>query len=145
MADYKRMSELVDQDFTVESVGNYKWVMYDKPNNKFITEDNWFQGASKKYPVTTDKGVVDMSATQVGNMFEGVQHAGQSNIVGATFHVKSNGKTGMEIRYFINPVKTQPSGYDAARAQAETLRPTPIVNKDIAIDDTFPDNYGDFA
>lgn len=106
---YLRMSELVDSDFTVESVGPYKFVAWDNEAKKFKTEDSWFQGASKKYPVTTDKGIVDMSATQLGNMLEGMQHAGQSNIVGATFHVKSNGKTGKEIRYWISPVRVAPT------------------------------------
>jgi len=109
---YTKMSDLVDQEFLVESVGMYKFVAWDNENKKFITEQNWFQGASKKYPVTTDKGLVDMSASQIGNMLEGVQHAGKSDIIGATFKVKSNGKTGMEIRYYINPVKVAPRQED---------------------------------
>lgn len=108
MVDYVKMSSLVDQDFRVDKVGLHKFVAWDATENKYVTQDTWFQGAQKKYPVTTDKGLVDMSASQIGNMLEGVQHAGQSNIIGATFHVKSNGKTGKEIRYFLNPVKTAP-------------------------------------
>jgi hypothetical protein len=141
---YVKMADLVDNEFTVESVGLAKYVAWDNDNKRFLTEDNWFKGASKKYPITTNLGTVDMSATNVGNMFEGVQHAGQSNIVGATFNVKSNGKTGMEIRYFINPVKSssQQSGYDKARAQADELRPTQPLNKDIPITNDFSDYEG---
>lgn len=128
---YIKMSDLVDQEFQVQSVGLYKYVAWDNEAKKFKTEDSWFQGASKKYPVTTNLGIVDMSATQVGNMLEGVMHAGQSDINGITFRVKSNGKTGMEIRYWISPVRgadkpAQPeqSGYEKAQAQANQLRPT---------------------
>ena len=122
---YIKMSDLVNQDFTVVTVRPFKWVAWDNEAKKFKTEDNWFQGASKKYPVETDKGVVDMSATNVGNMLEGVMYAGQSDITNVTFHVKSNGKTGMEIRYYINPVrheKPAQSGYDTAKQKADELR-----------------------
>lgn len=122
---YVKMSDLVDQDFTVVTVRPFKWVAWDNENKKFKTEDNWFQGASKKYPVETDKGIVDMSATNVGNMLEGVMHAGAADITNVTFHVKSNGKTGMEIRYYINPVrheKPAQSGYDTAKQKADELR-----------------------
>lgn len=105
MSDYVKMSDLVDQEITIKSVGNYKFVAWDVDNKRYITEDKWFQGAQKKYPIETDKGTVDMSASHVGSMLEGVQHAGSANIVGVTFVVKSNGKTGMDIRYFINPVR----------------------------------------
>lgn len=127
---YKKLSELVDSDIVIQSVGLPKYVAWDDVNKKYLTEDNWFKGAQKKYPVTIEyfgDVVVDMSASQVGTMLEAVMHAGQSNIIGATFNVKSNGKTGQEIRYFLNAkstasVQPQQSGYDTARAKADELR-----------------------
>lgn len=103
--NYIKMAELVDKDFTVDRLGLHKFIAWDNANNKYVTEDTWFKGAQKKYPVETDLGTVDMGANHIGAMFEGVQSNGESNIIGATFHVKSNGKTGMDIRYFINPVR----------------------------------------
>jgi hypothetical protein len=32
---------------------------------------------------------------------------GRANLSGVTFLVKTNGKTGMDIRYFFNPVKKE--------------------------------------
>lgn len=119
---YVKMSELVDKDITIKRVGNYKFVAWDPAESKYKTDDKWFQGAQKKYPIDTDIGTVDMSANHVGSMFEGVQHAGQSTIIGATFHVKSNGKTGVDIRYFINPsrvAKAQDPTYDESGAPNE--------------------------
>lgn len=103
---FVKLSALIDQDFTVESVGNYEFKMWDAVDNKFLTSTSPMKGYQKRWKVTTDKGLIDMSQSQVANMLEGVMHAGKSDIIGATYNVKSNGKTGMEIRYFLNPVKT---------------------------------------
>ena len=102
---FVRMSELVDKDFTVEKVWGYKWKKWDNVARQMLTSDTYVAEHSKKYDVDTDKGKLDVSATQFGSMLEGVSQNGEANVVGRTFHVKSNGKTGMEIRYFINPVR----------------------------------------
>lgn len=145
MADYKKLSELVDSDITIKSVDLPKFVAWDDVNKKYLTDNNWFKGAQKKYPVTLDGGsIVDMSGSQIGSMLEGVMHAGQADIIGATFNVKSNGKTGQEIRYFLNalssaPAKAQQSGYEKAQEQANQLRPqTPIQTTEFG-DSDMPD------
>lgn len=43
----------------------------------------------------------------MGNLLEGVMHAGKADILGVTYEVKSNGKSGLEIRYFLNPIKQE--------------------------------------
>lgn len=118
---FVKMSELVDKDFTVEKVWGYKWKKWDNVAKTMLTSDTYVPEHSKKYDVDTDKGKLDVSATQFGSMLEGVSRNGEANIVGKTFHVKSNGKSGMEIRYYINPVRTE-SGYDKAKATANNLR-----------------------
>ena len=47
-----------------------------------------------------------MSQGQLGQMLEGVFKDGVADVNGRYFSVKTNGKTGMDIRYYINPVKS---------------------------------------
>lgn len=106
---FEKLSNLVGETITVEKVLDFQWKMWDAANNKMLVSDNWQQGYQKRWQVVTDRGQIDMSQSQVANMLEAVSHAGQSNIIGCTFSVKSNGKTGKEIRYFLNAVRTAPS------------------------------------
>lgn len=104
--NYEKLSNLVDENITIENVLGFQWKMWDAQNNKMLVSENWQKDYQKRYQVITDKGQIDMSQSQVANMLEGVCHAGKSDIIGCTFHVKSNGKTGKEIRYFLNAVRT---------------------------------------
>lgn len=105
MANYVKMKELVGKSFTVESVGRYVYKKWDTAKREMLTADSYQEGFRKVYPVTTDKGQLDVSASQLGSMFEGLQQDGKADINNQTFSVKSNGKEGQEIRYFINPVR----------------------------------------
>lgn len=106
--DYTKMSNLVDKDFTVQKVNGYKWKKWDNVARTMLTSDTYVPEHSKKYEIETDKGKMDVSQSQLGSMLEGVSKDSMSTIIGATFHVKSNGKTGVEIRYYINPVFNAP-------------------------------------
>lgn len=112
---YTSLKKLVGDEFTVHAVKGYQWKKYDPDSNRMIIADKYEQGFSKKYGIETDKGFMDISAGQLGNMLEGVHKNGISDLRDKTFSVKSNGKEGMEIRYWINPV------YGAPR----TERPAP--------------------
>lgn len=101
---YIKLSELVDKDFTVEKVWGFKWKMWDNVAKTMLTSDTYQPQHRKLYSVVTDKGTLDISANQLGSMFESTSKDGYSNIIDKTFHVKSNGKSGIDIRYFINPV-----------------------------------------
>jgi hypothetical protein len=109
---FVKLSELVDQEITVKSIGLFKFVAWDNEAKKYITQNDWFKGATKKYPIEIEQGTVDIGANHVGAMFEGVQQNGQSDIIGATFKIKSNGKTDKDIRYFINAVRVKPAEPD---------------------------------
>lgn len=101
---YIKMSELVDQTFKIEKVFPAKYKAWDNDAHKMLISDTWQQGYQKKYTVDTNKGRVDCSAAQIANMLEAVTEDGRADLNGRSFNVKSNGKTGMEIRYFFNPV-----------------------------------------
>ena len=117
--DYTKMSALVDKNFTVQKVNGYKWKKWDNVAKTMLSSDTYVAEHSKKWEIETDKGKMDVSQSQMGSMLEGVSRDGMSTIIGATFHVKSNGKTGMEIRYFINPVREQPEDRNDDSAKDE--------------------------
>jgi len=106
---YTKLSALVDDDFTVERAWGYKFKKWSEESGSMLTSDTYQQGYQKRYSIDTDKGNMEISSAQLGNMLEGVYKDGAADITGKTFHVKSNGKTGMEIRYYINPVYTKPA------------------------------------
>lgn len=115
---YIKLSDLVDSEFTVEKVFFPQYKMWDNDAKKMLVSERWEKGYRKIYGVVSDKGTLDISASQIGNMLEGVSKGGEANIIGRTFAVKSNGKSGMDIRYYINPKaesKTDDGAWAAAR------------------------------
>jgi hypothetical protein len=103
--DYIKLSNLVGEKMTIEKVWGYKFKMWDQPTNKMIVQDSWFKGARKVYEVDTDKGKMDLGQGQIGTLLELVMRDGVADLNQRTFEVKSNGKTGMDIRYYFNPVE----------------------------------------
>jgi len=103
MSDYVKLSELVGGNFTVNKVLGYKYKMWDNDNRKMIVSEVKQEGFRKLYQVETDKGILDLGTGQMGNLLEPVFHDGLADINLRTFDVTSNGKTGMDIRYFFNP------------------------------------------
>lgn len=106
--DYTKLSNLIDQDFTIEKIWGYKWKMFDQGTKKMVSDNEWFKGGRKVYEVDTNKGKMDLGAGQIGTLLETVMKNGVADLNGKTFHVKSNGKTGMDVRYFFNEVKGAP-------------------------------------
>ena len=106
MSDYVRMSELVGNLFTITKVWGFKWKKYDPDQNKMLVAERYEPGYRKVYEVDTDKGKLDLGSGQIGSLLEAVFRNGVADLNNKTFEVKSNGKTGMDIRYFFNEVKT---------------------------------------
>lgn len=105
MSDFIKLVDLVDGTFTVEKVWGYKFKLWDSENKKMLSSDTWVKGYRKVYNLQTNMGGLDVSAGQFANMLESVSKNGVADVNGRTFAVKSNGKTGMDIRYYINPTK----------------------------------------
>jgi hypothetical protein len=105
---YTKLSDLVNGTFTVTKVYGYKWKMWDNATKKMLVSDTWAKDHRKIYGVETDKGILDLSASQLGILLETISKNGEANLIGRTFQVKSNGKTGMDIRYFFNAVQDVP-------------------------------------
>lgn len=104
---YIKLKDLVDQTFKIEKVFPAKFKAWDDMNHKFIESDTPQKGFQKRYASDTSRGRVEFSGSQIAQMLEGVTEDGRADINGRSFSLKSNGKTGMEIRYFFNPVQEQ--------------------------------------
>lgn len=108
MSDYTKLSNLVDDQFTVQKVFGYKYKMWDNEQRKMLISETWVKDYRKMYTLDTDKGTLDLSASQMGNLLESITKDGRADINGRSFSVKSNGKGGMDIRYYLNAVKDAP-------------------------------------
>jgi predicted Zn-dependent protease len=101
---YIKKQDLVGVAFTIKKVWPAQWTMWDNVARTMSKSDVPKKDHSKTYNVVTSEGTVGISAHMLGNFLEAVQSNGQSSIIGATFRLATNGKTGMEVRYFINVV-----------------------------------------
>jgi hypothetical protein len=131
---YTKLTALIDQDFTVKEAKGYNYQFWDNANRTMKKEDKWFEGAQKKYTIITDKGELTLGPGQLANLLEAVYKNGKADINGVTFHVKSNGKSGLDIRYFFSVASK------ATLPRPSESRPTTEwVNKPVA-DNAFEDD-----
>lgn len=100
-----KLKDLDGKEFTVKSVGDLRWKAWDKEQNKYVYSDTWKKDYNKSFIVQIENGQVDMSQAQIKDMLEAYHKNGESNIIGKTFTVKTNGLQGKEIRYFINAAR----------------------------------------
>lgn len=123
--NYTNLKELIDDSFTVLKVRGFGYKMWDNNAKKMMFSSEPQKGYRKVYTLETDKGILDLGVGQYGNILEGVSKDGKSDIINWTFNVKSNGKSGMEVRYYLNPVWNKP----AAEGEAKSA-PLPKNNQD---------------
>lgn len=124
MADYIKLGQLVDDQFTVEKVWGYQFQKWDDVEKKMLRSDTYEQGYRKVYNLDTNKGKLTLGSGQVGNLLEAVLKDGVADLNGKTFSVKSNGKTDKDIRYFFNVAR------DAAPQPAKESVPTDVPEQD---------------
>lgn len=108
MPNFVKLSELVDDDFIVIKSWGFKFKKWDDASKKMLVSDTYQEGYRKTYNLETSKGSLDLGSGQLANMLESVFRNGQADIINKCFKVKSNGKSGMDIRYYINPVYGTP-------------------------------------
>lgn len=118
---FTKLGNLVGDRFTVGAVGPYSWQKWDPTAKRMLRSDSWKEGYSRKYPVKTDKGRLDLGVGQIGNMLAGVLRDGVADLNGRTFSVESNGKSGLDVRYYLTPVRENtPQTPSDARDGAKT-------------------------
>lgn len=108
MSQYTRFKLSEIKQFTVNKVFGYDWVEWNNDTNTMKREKDWFQGAKKQFSlgVSVDgvQGYLSVSSSQLAFMLESVVKSGVADLNGVQFNVKTNGKEGLDIRYFINPI-----------------------------------------
>ena len=102
--DYIKLSSLVGDTFRIDKVWGFNFKKWDDASKQMLSQDEWTRGYAKKYQVDTSKGKLDLGTGQLGSLLEAVFKNGIADLNGQTFAVKSNGKTGKEIRYFFNAI-----------------------------------------
>lgn len=124
---YTSLSKLVNDKFTIKAVKGYSYKMWSNADKRYVSRDTYAEGFSKKYQVDTDKGLLDLGTGQLGNLLETVFKDGQADLNGKTFEVKSNGETGMSIRYFFSEVKDfEPEPSETKQEQDDDLSSIPF-------------------
>lgn len=103
---YVKLGDLVDSSFTVEKVYGYKWKMWDANAKRMLVSDTYEKDYRKVYGMVTDQGTMDLGSGQIGSLLEVVMKDGVADLNGKSFNVKSNGKSGMDIRYYFSPAKS---------------------------------------
>ena len=132
---FTKLIALVGDSFTVEKSYGWKYKKWDPVSKKMLVSERYEQDFQKRYTLETDKGILDLGSGQLSALLEAVYKDGAANIIGRTFNVKSNGKVGMEIRYYFNAEKVskeRPSlreKWDATRG-VEDLEP--VTDADLA-------------
>ena len=104
---YTKLSDLVDQTFLIRKAYGFQWKKWDQESKRMLIADKYEQGFRKVYRLETDKGWLDVGLGQLSALLEAVYRNGVADINNRSFKVKSNGKTGMDIRYYFNAVKTE--------------------------------------
>ena len=140
---YTKLSNLVNGEFTVIKAWGFGWKKWNDQANKMEISDTYKEGFRKVYQLDTDKGTIDLGSGQLSSLLEAVYRNGVANLNGRTFTVKSNGKTGMDVRYFFNAIKeTQPVGEGFKKfQQAKAELKNDVVLEDI--DEAEPYNLAD--
>lgn len=132
---YTKLANLVNDEFTVEKAGGYTFKKWDDTTKRMLISETYEEGYRKMYTIDTDKGRLDLGSGQLSALLEAVYTKGEASLNGRTFKVKSNGKTGMDIRYYFNPVReSQPAGdgFEKFKQQKELLQ--------TKVEDSLPDD-----
>ena len=104
---FTKLSVLVGDTFMIEVVNDPVYKRWDPATSKMLVSQEWQKDYRKIYTCTTDKGTLDLTAGQLGQILEAVSEAGRADVIGRKISLKSNGGMGMEIRYYFNAVKSE--------------------------------------
>jgi len=103
--EFVKLSQLVGSTFTVTKVWGLKYKCWDDLNKKMLVSETFEKGFKKEYEVDTDKGKLGLSKGQMGQLLEVVSVDGLASLVGNSIKVGSNGKTGIDSRYYFDLVE----------------------------------------
>jgi hypothetical protein len=132
---YTKLSSLVGDTFTIQDAKGYTWKRWNQEAKRFEISEQWQEGFRKIYTIITDKGSLDLGSGQLSTLLEAVYYKGQADINGKTFSVKSNGKSGMDIRYFFNVVREPKKAPLPQKEVFDTILTENDIDEPINLDD----------
>lgn len=118
--EYTKLKDLVNGTFTVTSVGIPVYKMWAEGEKRFVTSVTPQEGFRKVFPTDTDKGRLDLGTGQLGSLLVACMEDGKADLTNKTFKVTSNGKSGMDIRYY----------FDLAGSQGQVQPATPLATNE---------------
>lgn len=89
-------------EFTILKPVKSYWFKWDAANKKALKSEKWEAGYTQKFDIDTDMGIISFSRDQLQQMFFAARKGLTSDINHKRFGVKTNGKQGIEVRYFLN-------------------------------------------
>lgn len=132
--NYTKLSNLVGDEFTIDKAGGFQFKRWNNEAKRMEVSEQYQEGFRKMYTIDTDKGRMDLGAGQLGSLLELAYSKGVADINGKTFSVKSNGKSGMDIRYFFNlkrEPKTSGDGFNKFVEAKKALQKDEVVLEDL--------------
>jgi len=101
----KEFKKLLDgMNFTLKSYNKKIFSRFNKETNKFETSPTWIKGYQPKYIFEAEDCMLSLSKDQLGQILVGCFEE-KNDWKDTKFYVKTNGKTGLEVRYYINVSK----------------------------------------
>lgn len=122
---YLKLKELTN--FKVNNFVKKYWSYWNDAEKKFYRSDEYKDGYKPTYTFNVNNGdSLDVSRDQLGQMLIGCFEA-KKTLSGSPFVVKTNGKTGLEIRYYINYDFKALTGGQTSSKKASTPQTTPTT------------------
>ena len=102
--NFKKISEV--KSFTIRKIAKTYFERWNDTEKKYEKSEVWAEGFSPKWLIETPEYFLPLSKDQISQcLMSSFKLDGTSNIVGKSYTVKTNGKVGKEIRYFLNEMR----------------------------------------
>ena len=107
--DFKKVGELVGSEITIRSFDSVEYVLFQQGEKplKSATPQKGYKKVVKLVIYAGQEYMVGFSGGQVSQMMEAAMQGLKADLTDKTFAIKSNGKSGMDIRYFFNLIKEE--------------------------------------
>jgi hypothetical protein len=99
---YVNTKDLVGKDFHIVAVAPRQYRTWDAVEGKFKYSDTPKKGYQAFWKITLDNGTWSASGGQYSQILLAAESEGMSDVMDKDFNCQSNGKTGMDVRYFMN-------------------------------------------
>lgn len=104
MKPFKKISDI--KSFTIQEISKTYFERWNDTEKKYEKSEVWTEGFTPKWLIETPEFMLPLSKDQVSQcLMSSFKLDGTSNIIGKSYSVKTNGKTGKEIRYFLNEMR----------------------------------------